>query len=245
MEDRSRFRMPQAPTLKAFMIGAAMAMNLAGCAVNRSVVDVSVLPAHATEAKQVVTIIEIRDLRQFTANPRDPAMPSLASETDAHDPAVTARSVGRKRTSYGMHAGDLLLPQGKTVTDLVRNAATTALREKGYVVVDDPSLPGVVPLSIDIEQFWAWFTPGLLRVTVEFDSRLRIYGGDMIESTPTVVRGRAQVADVVASDATWARAIQRGLDDLVLNMKEELEPATSARSLATTAPEPARPEDSR
>lgn len=241
MEDRSRSRMPQAPTLKAFMIGAAVAASLAGCAVSRSVVDVSVLPAHATEAKQVVTIIEIRDLRQFTANPGDPAMPSLASETDAHDPAVKARSIGRKRTSYGTHAGELLLPQGKTVTDLVRSAATTALREKGYVVVDDPSLPGVVPLSIDIEQFWVWFTPGLLHVTVDFDSRLRIYGGNMHDDAPAVVRGRASVADIVASDATYARAVQRGLDDLMLGMKAEFEPADGARNLATTAPEPIPP----
>jgi sulfur carrier protein ThiS len=238
MLNRSSCRMPQATTLKALMIGAAAAAGLAACAVNRSIVDVSALPAYATEAKQVVTIIEIRDLRQFTASPRDPAMPSLASEADTHDPAVTARSVGRKRSSYGTHAGDVLLPEGKTVADLVRNAATTALREKGYTVVDDPALPGVVPLSIDIEQFWAWFTPGLLHVTVEFDSRLRIYGGDMFERTPTMVTGHAEIADIVASDGTWSTAIQRGLDNLTLNLKDELEPATSARSLATAAPEP-------
>lgn len=219
------------------MIGAVTVLSLAGCAVNRSVVGVSVLPAQATEAKQVVAIIEIRDLRQFAVTPSNPATPSLASETDARDPAVTARSVGRKRTSYGTYAGDVLLPEGQTVPDLVRAAATTALREKGYVVVDDPSLPGVVPLSIDIEQFWAWFTPGLLRVAVEFDSRLRIYGGDLLESTPTVVRGHAQVPGMVASDATWTEAIQRGLDDLVLNLKDDLEPATSARNLATV-PDP-------
>jgi hypothetical protein len=230
--------MPQAPMLKALMIGAAVAGGLAGCAVNRSIVDISALPAYATEAKQVVAIIEIRDLRQFTADPRDPAMPSLASETDAHDPAVTARSIGRKRSSYGTHAGEVLLPEGKTVTDLVRDAATTALREKGYTVVDDPALPGVVPLSIDIEQFWAWFRPGLMYVTVEFDSRLRIYGGDMFERTPTVIAGHAEIANVVASDGTWSAAVQRGLDNLTLNLKDTLEPATGARSLATAAPEP-------
>lgn len=215
-----------------------LALALVGCAVNRSIVDVSVLSPYATEAKQVVTIIEIRDLRQFTADPRDPSMPSLASEADVRDAAMTARGIGRKRTSYGTHAGDVLLPESKTVADLVRNAATTALREKGYTVVDDPTLPGVVPLSIDIEQFWTWFTPGLLNVTVEFESRLRIYGGDVLERTPAVARGHAQVTGVVASDGAWAAAIQRGLDSLVLDLKDELEPATSARNLATTTPEP-------
>ena len=153
-----------------------LAIGLAGCALGRSEIDVAVPPAHITEAKRTVTIIEIRDLRPFAVDPDDPASPSLASEADVHNPAVTERAVGRKRGSYGARLGDVLLPEGQTVTGLVRSAATTALREKGYIVVDDPSLPEVVPLSIDIEQFWAWFKPGLLQVTVEFDSQLQIYG---------------------------------------------------------------------
>lgn len=230
--------MPRRNRISRLMGCGLLALAVAGCAVNRSVVDVSVLSPYATEAKQVVTIIEIRDLRRFTADPRDPATPSLASDTDTHDPSVTARTIGRKRSSYGTYAGDVLLPEGKTVADLVRAAATTALRERGYTVVDDPTLPGVVPLSIDIEQFWAWFTPGLLQVTVNFDSRLRVYGGDVVAGAPTIVRGRASVGGVLASDGTWTTAVQRGVDDLALNLKDALEPATGASNLATTAPEP-------
>lgn len=222
--------------IKAVVYCGLLALGMAGCAVGRSEVDVSVLPAHATEPKETVTIIEIRDRRPFAVNPGDRSLPSLATEAEVNDPDLTARTLGRTRNAYGMRIGDVVLPEGQTVTDLVRSAVTTALREKGYVVVDEVS-PGIVPLSVDIEQFWTWFEPGLFTVTLQFDSRLRIYGADLLDNTPTVVRGSASTNSAIAVKSTWAGVIQQGLDSLVLNIKDELEAAAAPRSLATTEAE--------
>jgi hypothetical protein len=215
------------------MTCAVVALILAGCALGRSEVDVAVPPTPAAATKQAVTIIEIRDLRPFSVDPGRPELPSLASEAEIADSALKARTIGRTRNAYNMRLGDVVLPEGQTVTNLVRGAVGAALRAKGYAVVDDPA-PGVLPLSVDIEQFWAWFEPGLLMVSLEFDSRLRIYGRDiMLDRTPLFVRGRASADGSVATRGAWQRLVQQGLDNLVLKIEDSIAPAEAARSLAT------------
>ena len=221
----------------ALMTCAMLALTLAGCALGRSEVDVAVPPAPAAATRQAVTIIEIRDLRPFAINPGRPELPSLASEAEIADSALKARTIGRTRNAYNMRLGDVVLPEGQTVSNLVRGAVSAALRAKGYAVVDDAAAPGVLPLSVDIEQFWAWFEPGLLMVSLEFDSRLRIYGRNiMLDRTPLFVRGRASADGSAATRRAWQRLVQQGLDNLVLKIEDSIAPAEAARSIATVPP---------
>lgn len=217
-------------------MSGALALGLAGCAVGRQEIDVAVPPVQAAAPRQMVTIIEIRDLRPFKVNPGNREMPSLAREAEIKDGTVTGRTIGRTRNAYGMRLGDVVLPPGETVTSLVRGAVTAALREKGYVVVADPA-PDVLPLSVDIEQFWAWFEPGLLAPTLEFDSHLRLYGSDVLDRTPTFARGRGSLTTALATTNSWKQVIQQGLDNLVLSIKENVEPAGAPpRDIATLPP---------
>lgn len=201
-----------------------LALTLIGCAVGRSEVDISVLPPQAEQAQETVTIIEIRDLRRFAVSPGDASLPSLATQAEVDDLDLRERTLGRTRNAYGMRMGDIVLPEGESVSDLVREAATTALEERGYRVVDDIT-PGVVPVSIDVEQFWAWFETGLFKVTLHFESRLRLYGPELFEDTPTVVGGTAATSTAIARKATWIEVIEDGLDDLVLKLRTEMKPA--------------------
>lgn len=220
------------PLFKNLAYFGLLLVALGGCAVGRSEIDLDVLPAQPTQAKQLATIIEVRDRRIFLLNPRDHSRPSLATETELRDEDLVARTVGRTRNSYGMRIGDVVLPEGQTVSDLAREAVTTALSERGYVVVDSLA-PGVIPVSVDIAQFWAWFVPGLFEITLEFDSRLLIYGTGVLDYSPTVVRGRSSTKSGIARKDTWREVIQDGLDNLVLAIKDEIETAEAPRSQAT------------
>jgi hypothetical protein len=171
-------------------------------------------------------------LRPFQVQPGNPEIPSLPSEADIKNPDLVARTIGRTRNAYNMKMGDVVLPEGQTVTGLVRGAVATALREKGYAVVDEPG-PGVLPISVDIEQFWAWFEPGLWTVKLEFDSHILIYGRGFLERTPMFVQGRASATEPVATTNSWQQLVQQGLNDLVLNIKEEIAPAGAPPSIAT------------
>ena len=55
----------------------------------------------------------------------------------------------------------MLLPDGRTVELVVREAVTKALAELGYAVVEarSPQFEKALPMQVDIEQFWAWYTP--------------------------------------------------------------------------------------
>jgi hypothetical protein len=63
-----------------------------------------------------------------------------------------------------MAFAEILLPEGRTVEQIVREAATKALAEKGYAVVaeESPEFAQALPVNIEIQQFWSWFTPGVL-----------------------------------------------------------------------------------
>jgi hypothetical protein len=209
-----------------------LALALTQCALGQSEIDVATRAPKAPPPRQAVAIIEIRDLRSFQVDPGRPELPSLPSEAAIKDSRSTARTVGRTRNAYNMKLGDVVLPENQTVAGLVRDAVTTALREQGYAVVNDPA-PGVLPLSVDIQQFWAWFEPGLLTVNLEFVSHLLIYGQGVVARSPMFVQGRASATDAVATAGTWSQVVQQGLDNLVLNIRNRVEPATVSPSIAT------------
>jgi hypothetical protein len=178
--------------------------------------------AQATTAKGLVQVTEVKDIRRFEAAPRNPSTPSLQDPEELKDHTITSRAIARKRGGYGNAMADILLPEGRTVAQIVREAVTKALQEQGYAVVVDnksPELDKALTLQIDIEQFWAWFTPGLVQISVEFQGILVLKGEALTGRKEEVVRGYAIVKGVAATDAEWQAAIQSGVDDLVKNVK--------------------------
>lgn len=215
---------PLKPLFRAIVVPILFGLALSACALGRSVVEVSPTPIPtATESKGFARIVEVRDLRQFTENPRDPSSPSLSSASDIGDPKITSRAIGRKRGGFGAAFGDVVLPEGQTVSELVRGAATRALQERGYAVVDQssPNYAAALPLALDIEQFWAWFTPGFFEVTVEFKAAVDMRG-DTLVGAPDTANAYATYGTVAVFESTWAYIVATGLDDLVGKMKEHI-----------------------
>ena len=181
----------RASVIRSLAILIALTACLPACVTNRSVVEIDQPPGPAAQSTTAAKITDVWDLRRFEVNPNDPSRPSLANENEILDLEVTKRAVGRKH-NYAIALGDVMLPDRTTVAALVRNAATRALQERGYRVVDasSPEFHIAMPLAIDIEQFWAWVTPDMFDIWMDSDSRL-VLTGPLVDPSPTIVAGRS------------------------------------------------------
>ena len=207
---------------------------LSGCALGRSVIDVDVPQVAAASSGQPVKIVEVKDARVFSASPKDPSQPSLSEAADISNAAITTRAIGRKRNGYGAALGDFVLPENRSVPELVKAAATQALQEKGYRLVEasSPDYATATPLALHVEQFWAWFTPGFVSITMSFDSSITMTGG-VLASTPAVARGQYSSSGMAAFESDWKDVIQRGIGDLTAKIKDRIKPAASLMSRQT------------
>lgn len=202
----------------------ALAWLLSGCAATRSTFDVPIAQAPADAARGFVKITQVRDQRRFEAAPRNPSTPSLQNPDEIDDPAIASRAIARKRGGYGKAMADILLPEGRTVEQLVREAVTQAVREQGYAVVDEPSpaFGQALPLAVDIQQFWSWATPGFWQMTVEFEGILLLNGEALLVSPQEVVRGYSIVKSMAITDEVWRQVMQQGIADLVEQVKAKV-----------------------
>jgi uncharacterized lipoprotein YajG len=197
---------------------------LSGCALGRDIVDVmpptSVAPTGMAPAK----IVGVTDKRVFEAAPRNPSTPSLQDAKDIGNPMITTRAFARKRGGFGAAFGDIVLPEGRTVAGLVRAATQKALQEKGYRVVEEnsPDYARAVPVNVDIQEFWAWFSPGALTVTVECQATINMSGGAFVTASPPPIKGYASTSGLAATNSDFADVMTKALDDLVEKMKAQI-----------------------
>jgi hypothetical protein len=210
--------------LKLAGIAVLAGMLGSGCATSRGELDIQLSEPANPASGTTVAITRVTDSRVFEEDPRQPSIPSLKYAKDIKDPAITSRAIARKRNGWGLAMGDILLPEGRTVEDLVKEALTRSFREAGYRVVEAPAAAGepVVPVEADIEQFWAWFTPGVLRATLEFEARVNIKGDLPPISTGETVRGDIKLHAAVAGTRQWRNTITKGIESFIEAVKARL-----------------------
>ncbi|HUQ29011.1 MAG TPA: hypothetical protein VM051_10475 [Usitatibacter sp.] len=184
-----------------------------GCAVGRSEVKLGSpgMEAPAAAGGKVVVIRSVKDERVFEQSPRDPSTPSLGGEGAASASAETkARAIARKRNTYGMALGDVVLEQGKTVEVVVRENLSAALRKAGYDVRDAAGA-GAAPIFIDarIRKFWAWFTPGAFMITLRanIETDLTVSGGN----PPVNVSVSSEQSGMFGGDGMWIEVVDKAL----------------------------------
>jgi len=213
---------------KCVAISALAFVSLfSGCATTTSTVDVQHAQAPAVAAKEFAKITEVRDIRRFEAAPKEPSTPSLENAQELKNAAITSRAIARKRGGYGMAFANVLLPEGRTVELVVREAVAKALIEQGYEVVDakSPQYEKALPMQVDIDQFWAWFTPGFWQVTVEFRGLLLVKAEGLTGRKEDIVRGNAEVKGMAVTDSEWKEVVVAGVNDLTKNLKAVIKPA--------------------
>src|SRR5688500_2660691 len=159
---------------------------LAGCAAGRSVLPAGIDAGRNPVQGTAVRIDAVQDARVFMPSPPSPDIPSLMGNETA-DKSVTSRAVGRKRGGFGAALGDVLLPEGTTVATLVQSAVARGLRESGHRVLErgDPGYEQAVPITVRVEQFWSWFNPGFVAVTLTNRAAVNLQG-----PTSTLAQGR-------------------------------------------------------
>jgi hypothetical protein len=207
------------------MAGLAMLIGLlgSGCATNRGILDVRVNETQNPAVDRVVTIVRVTDSRLFEEAPRSPSIPSLKGR-EVVDKAITSRAIARKRNGYGKAIGDILLPEGRTVEMLVKEALVKSFREAGYRVTDDAteSEDKAVPIEADIEQFWSWVTPGFWAVSMEFETKVKIKGAVPPFGDGETVRGYVELHTQAAGTRAWLNTINKGIEAFNEEVKKRL-----------------------
>lgn len=192
-----------------------------GCATSRGIVDVRVPEMANPDTATLVKITEVRDLRVFQIKPPQPSTPSLKND-EVNDRTITRRAVARKRNTYGMALGDILLPAGKSVDQLARSALENALRESGYAVVSEgePGYESARALSADIEKFWSWMSPGFWTITLHFEALVVLKGDWPVEEGKREVHSRSTASGMGATTGLWEQVFNTGIADLTRSVKD-------------------------
>ena len=198
-----------------------------GCAGIGTKMDVKVLVPPDPVSQKAVVIAKVEDVRSFEQGSRQAATPSLKSGKIT-DTNITSRAIARTRSGFGGATDNIVLPEGRTVQLVAREAVISAFREKGYSVIDRdaPGNERAIPIEITIEKFWAWVTPGIgIRpAAVEFEAELVLSGDITPLRGGKRFRGSALLNSIGSGNPRTFRAtIDKGLQDLVQTLKESLD----------------------
>lgn len=209
--------------MRSIVVTVLLGLLAAGCAASRSELAVSVPKPSAAPTKAAVKIVNVADKRAFQVDPRQPSIPSVRGN-EIGNTALTSRAVGRKRGGYGNAWGDVVLPEGQTVSGLVEQVLSAALADKGYAVVEQGAAgyDTALPLSADIIKFWSWVNFGL-DIKITHESLIRLKGPWPVAENDREARGRAFYNSFVAIvESDWIDLLNNGTGDLRKNVAQVL-----------------------
>lgn len=219
---------------KSVFVALSTMLLLCGCATSRSVVQVGTAPAYQVSNPDQGTAIRLvtTDERKFELAPATPDIPSL-KDGEINNPAITARAIGRKRNTYGRALGDVLLPEGQNVAQIVGEAIANGFRGAGYRVVTegDPDFATATPVNAKIVQFWLWIDPGFWAITVENRTELTISSvlPGFEKDFTALLTQKAPMGAVFESD--WQKEATRSLNDVTQDLTNRLpKPAAMSAS---------------
>jgi hypothetical protein len=203
------------------LAGAVCLILLGGGCASYRTLDVKVpVPPNPTEGKAVV-IVRVTDRREFAPARKlatDTTSPSqdVFRKGDAGNTNITARAIA---------FGTYLLPEGRTVEDLVGDILTTSFREAGYRVVDRGSAvrENAIPVEADIEYFWCGWKAEVVAYALMFGARVKVSAdlpglrrGEPMDARLTLHTANARAA------GNWLKTINKGIEAFVKEMKLRL-----------------------
>lgn len=205
------------------LILGLIALISTGCAMNRSVVSVPLEQIDEPTQGTIVVINSVTDQRLFELDPELPSTPSL-KDGAIGDKTLTVRAFARKRNTYGVAMGDVLLPEGESVATLVKQSLTNTLRATGYRVRDgEEDIPAdALSLDVDIKKFWCWMEPGFWYITSNFQAELELRGPFFKSGNLETVEIKTNDGHQVITDNDYIKTTQVGLESLMSQIKEKL-----------------------
>ena len=202
---------------------AAMGLLFTGCATNRGIVDIRIPASSNPSLGPKVYVSEVKDLRKFELKPASADIPSLRNG-EINDPSITSRAVARKRNGYGKALGDILLPEGRTVVDLVKESTENALRERGYIVLDRAEADAL-PLKVNIHKFWSWVRMGFWTLELNFEGVVSLDNEAVCLHPNQKVQGKMALKTQAATTRAWKNILNQGLDELGVQITANLKVA--------------------
>lgn len=163
----------------------------------------------------------VTDNRVFENNPKEPSTPSINGDVATMTAEQKGMMIGRQRNTFGKAMGDISLAKGDSVSQRAQILVETALKQRGYQITTDASAP--VTASVSVDEFWAWFTPGMWAVS--FEARVACTITLKKAGSPTVVtiKGQGVNKGQVASDANWQSAFDNAFADFLAKFPKELD----------------------
>jgi len=202
---------------------------LSACATSRSEVAIPTQGGTQQETGIAVVLLPPVDARRFEASPSVSSVPSLKDPTQITDAQITARAVGRKRNGYGMALGDVLLTPPQTASSLVGDAVKAGLRDAGYRIVEasDPAFAAAPRISVRMNEFWTWITPGFGSIKLDNITNLTIEGNLPALSTPATVEAHEQKGYFIISESDWSPFIDSALARVREKVRTIMSPKTA------------------
>jgi hypothetical protein len=202
---------------------------LSACATNRS--EITIPPQASTQpASGVAVVVDPVDARRFEGAPSSPSIPSLKEFSQINDKQITSRALARKRGSYGLALGDVLLLPPQTVASLVGAAVTAGLRDSGYRVLDanDPAYASAPRITVQIVQFWSWVTPGFAQIKRDNVTDLTLQGNLAAFATPVTISLTDTKGYGAIFESDWAPFIAGVLTKVRERVRTAAAPRTAA-----------------
>lgn len=197
---------------------------MTGCATNRGEIDIKDIVSTNPSSGKALKFVRVTDKRDFQIKPKLANIPSLKND-EINDTSITARAIARKRNTFGQALGDILLPEGKTVMNVVENRLSKGFRENGYRVLSDKDTgyDKAIPVEVDIKKFWGWFSPGFWSLGINFQTSIvvtsPVQGFDKGIEFDSEVQERFQTA----SGSNWKTVINLSLDELNKDIQKEIQ----------------------
>lgn len=194
-----------------------------GCVTGRREMALPILPTATTPTvKGSVGIMSVSDARKFENKPKDPATPSIDGDVNSLSPAEKARFIGRQRNTYGGAMGDAALSGDDTVMKRTEAVIEEGLRQHGYKLVRGAAAAGDNTVSVVIDEFWGWSTPGFATISFEAKMTCRITITRGGTTSTFTVKGQGLNRAQVARDANWQLAYTRCFENFIENLRVEL-----------------------
>lgn len=201
----------------------SLSLCLSACVTGTRTLDRLEVPSYdaGKSASGEVYIRSIKDKRGFEQKPKSPSTPSVKGKLADKTPEQLAQMIGRQRNGYGKAMGDVALPEGQTVMTKMREILTEGLSSRGYTLTNNPEAAIVV--DVDIEKFWAWFSPGFVSVSFETSMVCAIDIVAVDQTHDLVVDGYGINKGQMASNANWELVMRRATEDFLQKLDKQLD----------------------
>jgi hypothetical protein len=170
-----------------------------------------------------VRIVAVEDKRSFQVEPKHPSIPSLM-DNNISDQLLTSRAIGRKRNSFGKAMGDVILPEGQSISGLTEKTVARTLREAGYRVVTstDVDYKQAISVTAQIDKLWAWFRPGFWAIAIESNYDITLNGNLPGLQTAPRLTGETRSTMQLVTDSDWQKVIEDSLTNFAAKLREKL-----------------------